>query len=355
MLGRKTPLLFLPLLASALVSCDGGEPGDTREGPALPPRPAVQLCMPDAAAPFPSTLSATGCFSDVAAQTPAPELVPYDLNAPLWTEGADKLRFLVVPPGTQLSARRDGRWTFPVGSVLVKVFAFGDRRVETRLMLLRDDGWDFAVYKYRDDGAEADLLSDSLLEPMVVDGVAIEYFYPDEQSCRECHSRISGVEVLGPRTAQLNRVYDYDGFSQNQLEAMREVGLFANLDGPVDELDAWPDPGGRSGTLAGRARAYLHGNCAHCHRPDGFAPAGLDLDLRFETRFGDTGTCEEPIMYGDLMDHVRIRPGHEEDSGLYLRMTAEGLDRMPPVGATVADPLGEELVRRWIRSIPACP
>lgn len=347
--------LVISLVLAVASSACGDEPGDTREGPALPPRPAAQTCMADPAAPFPTLLSATGCFSEMAELTPGPDLVPYDLNAPLWTEGADKYRYLVVPPGTQLVERRDGGWTFPVGSVLVKVFAFGRRRIETRLMLLRDDGWDFAEYRFRDDGLEADLLSESLLVPMVVDGTALEYFFPDEQSCRECHSRLSGVEVLGPRTAQLNRLYDYDGFTQNQLVAMRDNGLFANLDGPVSALDAWPDPSVRGGTLAGRARAYLHGNCAHCHRPDGFAPAGLDLDLRYDTRFVDTGTCDEPVMYGDLMHLSRIRPGHERDSGLYRRMVAEGLDRMPPVGATIADPAGEELVRRWIRSIPACP
>lgn len=70
-------------------------------------------------------LSVYGLFADGPAQRPAPGVVPYTVANPLWSDGAEKLRFVYVPGGAGPAPyAEDGPLAFPVGSVLVKTFAF---------------------------------------------------------------------------------------------------------------------------------------------------------------------------------------------------------------------------------------
>ena len=51
----------------------------------------------------------------------------------------------------------------------------------------------------------------------------------------------------------------------------------------VDAIAEYPAPFG-DGPVGARARAYLHANCAGCHRPSGGA-SRAEIDLRFSTSF----------------------------------------------------------------------
>lgn len=134
--------------------------GETPSGPALMPRPEVQTCMSDVSDGMPLRLSDTGCFIELKTLTPGPDLIPYDVSSALWTDGAFKPRYMVVPSPEQIAIEEDGSWTFPEGSVLIKVFGFefdsGDpesrRAVETRFMVRRGGGWDYATYQWNDEG-----------------------------------------------------------------------------------------------------------------------------------------------------------------------------------------------------------
>ena len=129
------------LVALLLISC--GSDGASRSGPALEPRPDVQTCLPDVSEGMPARLSDTGCFADLKTLEPGPDLIPYEVNSALWTDGAFKPRYMVVPSPEQIAIQEDGSWVFPDGSVLIKVFGFefdvGDpqsrRAVETRFMV----------------------------------------------------------------------------------------------------------------------------------------------------------------------------------------------------------------------------
>ena len=70
---------------------------------------------------FPQTLSATGLFSDTAALTPNPGLIPYAPNAEFWSDGTTKQRWFAIPNGTQIAFSANGAWTWPVGAVTVSV------------------------------------------------------------------------------------------------------------------------------------------------------------------------------------------------------------------------------------------
>ncbi|MGB5285581.1 MAG: hypothetical protein WBN29_13795 [Polyangiales bacterium] len=83
------------LVALFSISCGGD--AATLSGPALQPRPEVQTCLPDVTDGMPARLSDTGCFADLKSLEPGPDLIPYDVSSALWTDGAFKPRFMVVP------------------------------------------------------------------------------------------------------------------------------------------------------------------------------------------------------------------------------------------------------------------
>ena len=67
---------------------------------------------------FPRRLSQTGLFSSTRDHQPAPGVVPYSVNASLWSDGATAERFLAVPGDGRIGLDNQGVWRFPDGSVL---------------------------------------------------------------------------------------------------------------------------------------------------------------------------------------------------------------------------------------------
>jgi len=96
---------------------------------------------------FPQLLSQTGCMAAGNPALPGPALIPYDVNSPLWSDGAAKERWFALPNGTTISRTLDGDFDLPVGSVTVKTFRINGRLVETRLFMRHADG-EWAGYSY---------------------------------------------------------------------------------------------------------------------------------------------------------------------------------------------------------------
>jgi len=344
------------------ISCGGRESG--LSGPALEPRPETQTCLADPSLGMPERLSDTGCFDDLEALEPGPDLIPYEVNSALWTDGAFKPRFMVIPPEEKIHIDEDGEWEFPEGSILIKVFGFdfaeGRRAVETRFMVRKVEGWEYATYRWNDEGTEATLLTESeTAEYTVIQNGSprvVEYRFPDYNACVTCH-RDRAAEVLGPKTAQINRQRNYDGIVANQLRAMDDIGLFApdtegEIDPSLQPKMASPQLG--TGSLEDRARAYLDANCAHCHRPGGWAPADSGLDVRYETALAETGLCD-PMKYFGWAGMPRVAPGDPANSGVLRRIQREDSLRMPPLGISTVDPLGVSVLSGWIAELEACP
>lgn len=363
-MGRVCHLGCFAMLFTVACSGTDGSPA-----PALMPRPEVQTCMADVSSGMPAHLSDTGCFGDLKTLEPGPDLIPYDVSSALWTDGAFKPRYMVVPSTEQIEVRPDGSWGFPDGSVLIKVFGFdmevdgvvGPRAVETRFMVRTAGEWEYATYRWNDEATDADLLDEAgvTVRYTVIDGgqtVDLDYTFPSYEACTTCH----GAEiddVLGPKTNQMNRDRDYDGVVGNQLLAMDGIGL---LDfGDTEEVDpsslpkmASPQLG--QGSIDAQARAYLDANCAHCHRPGGWAPSDVELDLRYETELEATGLCET-MKYFEWAGIARVAPGDPDRSGLLARFLRQDSLRMPSVGTSVVDAEGAALLGAWIAQLSACP
>ncbi|MEL7447998.1 MAG: PQQ-dependent sugar dehydrogenase, partial [Pseudomonadota bacterium] len=248
-----------------------------------PQQAQVRRLVPDGTQPrrsgFPALLSETGCVDPGDVTQPAAGLIPYDVNAALWSDGADKRRWLAIPDGTTIDLDADGDFDFPIGTVLVKEFSFSGTPVETRLLMRHDDGlWGGYSYKWNEDLSDAALLPAG--EASVVDG-GVTWQYPSRAQCMQCHTQAAGF-ALGPEIAQLNRNFTYpeSGITANQLETLEHIGMLTTpLPAATEDLHALAAVDDASFPVERRARGYLHANCAGCHRPGG--PPQSTLNFRY--------------------------------------------------------------------------
>ncbi|MBA3562637.1 MAG: PQQ-dependent sugar dehydrogenase [Gammaproteobacteria bacterium] len=303
--------------------------------------------------PVADQLSATGCVAAVDASQPAAGLIPYVIRAPFHSDGADKQRWLAIPDGTTIAIDGEGDFVFPAGSVLMKHFSLGERLIETRLFMRHPDGvWAGYSYEWADDMSDATL----------VDGGKTRVFgnqtwiYPSGAQCLECHTAAAGFS-LGLEVAQLNQDFTYPstGRTANQLATLDAVALFDSpLAGEPDDLPQLADPFDASMPLDDRARAYLHTNCAQCHRPGGPAPTALDL--RHDTSLRDSNGCDAVPANGDLgiADARIIAPGAPERSVLLERMRRRDAAGMPPLATNLVDEPGIALLDEWIAMLEGC-
>jgi uncharacterized repeat protein (TIGR03806 family) len=277
-------------------------------------------------------------------------LIPYDVISPLWSDGAEKSRWMALPEGATVAIGPDGDFDYPNGTVLMKLFRMGERRVETRLLMRHDDGsWAGYSYAWNDEQTDATLLASAKTSSF---GDQI-WSFPSRSQCLQCHTKAAGG-ALGPETAQLNRDFEYASTDRiaPELATLEHIGVFASPP-PTDPLTL-PDPMGTA-PVEDRARAYLHANCAHCHRPGGGGQG--TMDLRFAVPLRDTMTCNAEPTQGGVgpPDAKLIVPGSPEKSILSLRMHQQTSKFMPPIAVRTPDPAGLALVDAWIRELKTCP
>ncbi|MCO4746971.1 MAG: hypothetical protein KC912_19390 [Proteobacteria bacterium] len=298
-------------------------------------------CIEAFSGELPEELAATGCFSlSEGLLEPAPELIPYDVAAPLFSDSADKQRFLMLPTGSAVTESND-QLALPDGAVLFKHFARAGVPIETRV--IRREGLEHRYVTYVWDGAVAELNTTGA-RVVLPDGA---WAVPSSADCSYCHG--ADQPLLGVSRAQLTRSICVDGEQVEQLDLWRTWGI-----GDFVSDHPLVDPQGE-GTLDERARSYLHTNCAHCHRPAGWA-VDIDMDLRFEQSLADTRTCDTPNQYfaGTSSPALRLSPGSPDDSSLVWRLSTDAEQRMAPFGLHT-DPDGIALITEWIASIEACP
>jgi uncharacterized repeat protein (TIGR03806 family) len=297
--------------------------------------------------PFPQRLSDTGCFAPADPKHPAAGLIPYDVNEPLWSDGADKARWLALPPGARIRVGADGDFELPIGSVLAKEFRLGGQRVETRLFVRHDDGgWAGYSYAWNVEQTEAFLLAGSEQRAFPA-GV---WTYPSREQCMSCHTYAAGY-TLGLEVVQLNRqvFYPQTGRTANQLETFQHIGLLeAPLSAPARRL-----PFLSRESLNDAARAYLHANCSGCHR---FRGPVHSMDLRVTSTIPQLEACNVYPSFGRLGiagAHLLV-PGAPSLSLLSVRPQLVGAAQMPPLARAVVDPYGTQLIDDWIESWRSC-
>jgi len=303
-------------------------------------------------------LSELGIFEgEPAKQVPRKGFVSYDVNAPLYSEGARKRRLVYVPVGARIQTGAD-RWQLPVGSYLVKTFSFprdlrnpalGERLVETRFLVRTNDGFAASTYVWNEAQTDATASPGDLDVPVSwVDERGNRrdqvFHVPSTSQCAGCHAD----RALGFRSRQLDHKAEYADGTHDQIAHFIQLGL---IDQPPPAHLLLSDPSGDA-PLAARARSYLDANCSHCHGEGGSAErTDLFWDLE-HTTLQELPSCRETRSI-DGRDHVLV-PGHPEQSEFLARMRSDNPRvHMPRGPARWADQLGISVLSAWVASLPA--
>lgn len=335
-------------------------------GQSGPAGPDARVILADEPA---ATLSDYGLFADASAREPAEGVVAYDLVNPLFSDHATKHRLAYVPGGEAAAYDPQRVFDFPVGSVLVKTFAFApdmrqpdtnERYIETRLLIRKDEGW--VAYPYVWNAAQTEATyapvgAKRQIETIAPDGepLSIAYAVPNRNQCKTCHSTGDVLEPIGPKARNLN----HDGpAGVNQIADWTARGLLAGAP-DAGAIAAIPAAFDATAPLGDRARAWLDINCAHCHKAEGSASnSGLFLDWH-ETDPTGWGVHKRPTAAGRGAGQnlFVIEPGAPDQSILAHRIdSVEPGVMMPELGRTLVDEPGLHLVRDWIAGMaPAGP
>ncbi|QDV23522.1 PQQ-dependent sugar dehydrogenase [Aureliella helgolandensis] len=335
---------------------------------------------------FPRLLSQTGLFESTADNKLHPGLIPYSVNSPLWSDGAEKERFIALPGAQSVEFQTSKCWNFPDGSVLVKTFSLpiadsnppNLTRIETRLLTRQQGEWHGYSYEWNEEQTDAELVAAAgRNREILVNASSTEgglrhqtWHFPSRAECMVCHSRAQEY-VLGLSVQQTNLDIAIDGKTMPQLEYFRQLGLFHQASPPNDggteksresstftfpaafsEMPRLPNPADTTQPLEARARSYLHSNCANCHVKEG--GGNSKIDLAFNSPLDKTDLVNAVPLHGsfDLDDAKLIKPSDATASVLLHRMRHRGRGQMPPLATSVIDRDAVEIISQWIQSMP---
>ncbi len=354
---------------------------DTENDTASLPPPFGPVALDPAAKKPPALLSETQLLRwDGLQVTYHPEVFPYAINSPLFSDYALKDRAIWIPPGTSASYEPNDAFVFPVGTVVMKSFLLpldlrnpteGLRLIETRLLVMTDSGWKTWPYIWDEDGTDAKLhVSGKVLDISFIDPFGeprtSHYMIPQKNQCVDCHEKKyedgSRVNVaIGLKARHLNRLADPDDPSTNQLEGLAAAGLLTGMPAMGEVPQAFDASTLDLATLddATRdkaARDYLDIGCAHCHHPN--APEGQSSQLFLNHDNDDPfnlGVCKLPgsAGKGGFGRKYNIVPGDPDASILMYRVETEIVGAMmPDIGRSLQDDLGGALLRTWVTAMP---
>jgi uncharacterized repeat protein (TIGR03806 family) len=297
---------------------------------------------------------------------PAADVLFYDVNTPLFSNYAEKLRFIKFP-GEGVAVYNDSAgFDLPVGTILIKNFFYpndfknpsaGRNILETRLLVKQEKGWDAWPYIWNDEQTEA--VYDPAGETRKVSYLdekgkkrITSYAIPNKNQCKGCHAAGPSMVPIGINARQLNRNVVVGNQKENQLDSWIRAGKLSGLASgkAAPALSVWNDPA--SGSLNDRARAYLDANCGHCHSSTGPAStSGLFLDIH-ESRPIHLGVNKTPVAAGRGAGDLAfdIVPGSPQKSILLFRMkTTDPAIAMPEIGREQIHAEGVALIEEWIR------
>ncbi len=294
-------------------------------------------------------------------------VLPFQPASQLFTDYALKKRFIWMPEDASATIGQENKvLNFPIGTVLIKSFYYDNvlpgnttKIIETRLMILKPEGWIFANYVWNDQQTEATISENLVVVPVswMHNGAQrdIQYQVPSTGQCFMCHYNSAENFPIGPKPQNLNFAINYADGLKNQLEKLKEFGYISN-DVP-QTINSIVDYNDTSKSLDLRARSYLEINCAHCHKDQGYAEFyPVRMDFKPIPDYPEMGFCLEPniniggFFPGVELNHI-IYPGNHEKSVMYYRMNTEQDNiKMPMVGRTIIHDEGVSLINNWIDS-----
>ncbi len=309
----------------------------------------------------PATLDCTGLYADIASKTLASGVRFYQPAVPLWSDNAEKMRWIQLPAGTQIDVSDPNEWSFPVGTKVWKEFSKGGKRVETRLFQKIDNGppsiWAHATYAWNADESEA-VASGGGDFTLADDGGA--YHIPTFAECEKCHNGRTD-HLLGFEQVSLGQ----QGALGLTLAELAKEGLIAPSPAQT-QLTIGEDATG----VAAPALAWLHVNCGvTCHNDNSSATAyAVGMRLRLDPALLDgrplTTSAFDPLRttlgvaayspgWTQPVLWTRIVPGDPAHSLLVQLISNRGTNnpvggQMPPIASSIVDTDDVAKVVAWI-------
>jgi uncharacterized repeat protein (TIGR03806 family) len=315
---------------------------------------------------FHENLSEYGFFKGAIKELqPADGIIPYSLNTPLFSNYAEKLRFIKLPPGNKAIYNDSNVFELPKGTVLIKNFYFpidfrkpekGRTIIETRLLAHKEDGW--ATYQYIWNESQTEAVFEPIGDAITVNytdakgkKVTSPYVIPNQNQCKGCHSEGNKLLPIGLAARHLNGPFTYQQGEPNQLQYWASKGLIDLPAGSIPANAIWQD---KKASVESRARAYLDINCGFCHQSKGPAnTSGLFLDIH-NKNLTTLGINKSPVAAGRGTGNLSydIVPGNPSKSILIYRMTSTdpGI-AMPEIGRENIHKEGIALISEWIKSL----
>jgi hypothetical protein len=291
---------------------------------------------------YPKLLSETGLYADIAKDTLGTGVRAYEVRYPLWSDGAEKKRWVYIPPGEKIDTTDMDFWNYPAGIKAWKEFSVGGKRIETRMQYKSGpnlEDWVMIAYQWRSDGSDADAV------PLgVMDASGTTHDIPSVEDCEFCHGNMQD-RLLGFNAIQLSHT----------LPGLKITDLISESLLTKPPSGSFTIPGS---VVENEALGYLHGNCGDCHNRTSSVFARIDMQLWESTNKLDTvqntngyATAVNLPDPGSTADN-RIVPGDPAHSQIWLRMGAPGAAQMPPIARETIDTVGREKIRAWIASMP---
>lgn len=292
-------------------------------------------------ATFPNLLSETGLYEDIATDTIASYIRPFQPKYPLWSDAAVKSRFAYIPEcGAQIDTSDMDTWQMPVGSRFWKQFVRDGVKVETRVIIRtgpQDIDFRFGTYVWNEDGSDAVLTDDGAQN---VNGTGHDV--PPKTLCAGCHHK--QWRVLGFSAIQLT--HDLPG---ETMASLSDEGLLTvpNPDGVLVPGDSVVEP----------ALGYLHANCGNCHFDGGVTNLSLRMRiLSSMTTPEETDTYQTTIGQPTQMFSCNgcsiVAPHDTANSAMHIRISNRDGDQMPPFATEIVDDAGVATIDAWIDSLP---
>ncbi|HKO93669.1 MAG TPA: hypothetical protein VJU61_21095 [Polyangiaceae bacterium] len=302
-----------------------------------------------------TTLKDTGIYADLDSRTLAGGLRSFAPSFVLWSDGAEKQRWLALPSSSQIDTSEMNRWQFPIGTRAVKQFSLNGVPLETRLVerygLGRDDYW-MGAFVWREDQSDADFV-----EAGQEDVLGTAHDAPAQERCLNCHNGEPG-RYLGVSALQLSGSELEEGATAPDGRwTLESLAAEQRLSDPPAPGTHFAPPGDES-TRA--ALGYLHANCGHCHNPRGTSWPDTQMLLRLNVEESvpeDTGLFQSVVgrplqYYRAEPGTLRVVPGAPDSSALIQRMEVRGpKEQMPPLATEEVDAEGVQAVRRWISEL----
>jgi hypothetical protein len=325
----------------------------------------------------PATLAETGLYtaSGAAPTEVAPYARSFRPEYELWSDGAQKQRWVYLPACGRIGTEGINHWLVPQGTRFWKEFVIPSTggnagvRVETRFMHKFGPGdadWLFATYQWPENNASPTAGDATLVTAGVPNANGTTHDIPSVAQCSQCHFQNLVERVLGFGAIQLSHelggvtireLADAGWLTHPQAAAAAGGGLARN---------GFDPPGSEA---AQRALGYLHANCGNCHHmgtvfgqdaTNNIPPARLRLMVGMNT-VESTDTYTSFVGIPTLRPYFagcdRIEPGRADLSEMIMRMNRRDMpqpgQQMPPLATKQVHMDAVGYVSAWIDSLPA--